>query len=106
MNTLKFPLGDAETFLILAPRWSELGAYAQIGLLALLLLAPLGLIAWLSSYELRVIARWPALGLLSLRLLLLLILWLVIGFQPYLANIDVEETPSRVRIAVDLSTSM
>jgi hypothetical protein len=92
--------------LIVAPRWGDLGAYGQIGLLALLLLAPLGLILWLSRYELRLAPRLHAAGLLALRLSMLLILWVMVGLQPQMADVHVEETPSRVRVAVDLSSSL
>src|SRR5206468_329634 len=56
--------------------------------------------------ELRLISRLSACGLLMLRLLILLVIWLAIGVQPHFAEIRVEETPGRVRIAVDLSSSM
>src|ERR1019366_1174671 len=102
----KFRLDADDSFLILAPRWSDLGPAWQVSLLTLTLLVPLCLILVLCRYELRLIARLPAFGLLSLRLLILLVIWLAIGLQPHLADIHVEETPGRVRIAVDLSTSM
>lgn len=102
----KLPLDADSTFLILAPRWADLGATWQAALLALVLLAPATLILWLYRYELRLISAGHALGLLSLRLLILLLLWIVIGLQPHLANERIEETPGRVRIAVDLSASM
>ncbi len=103
---LKLPLGSDDSFLILAPRWANLGPAWQIGLLALLFLVPLCLIVWLYRYELRLIAVAPACGLLLLRLSILLLIWLAIGLQPKLEDIHVEETPSRVRVAVDLSSSM
>ena len=99
-------LGSDDTFLILAPRWGDHGPTWQVGLLALLFLTPLGLIVWLYRYELRLISLAPACGLLVLRLAILLMVWLAIGLQPHLADIHIEETPSRVRIAVDLSSSM
>ena len=102
----KFRLGSDETFLILAPRWADLGAPWQIGLLALLLVVPVGLIVWLYRWELRLVERWQACGLLGLRLLILFVLWFAVGLQPRLADIHVAETPGRVRIAVDLSSSM
>ena len=103
---LKFRLHSDDTFLILAPRWADLGLVWQVGLLALFLFVPLGLIVWLYRYELRLIPLAHACGVLCLRLAILLTLWLVIGLQPHLAHIHVEETPSRVRVAVDLSASM
>lgn len=102
----QYRLGWDETFLIFTPRWGELGAYGQVGLLALLLLVPLGLIFWLSRFELRLIPRFHAAGLLALRLSMLLILWATVGLQPHLADVRVEEAPSRLRVAVDLSSSL
>jgi hypothetical protein len=102
----QFHLGTDEMSLILAPRWGDLGVYGQIGLLALLLLVPLGLILWLSRFELRLIPRLHATGLLTLRLSILVMLWAVVGLQPHLVDVRVEETPSKVRVAVDLSSSL
>lgn len=102
---LKIPVAD-ETFFVVAPRWGELGIAAQIILLSLLLGLPLILVLWLSRYELRLIARGHAAGLLMLRVAVLFAIWLFVGFQPHLAGEHVDEKPSRVRIAVDLSSSM
>jgi hypothetical protein len=103
---LQLRLGSDDTFLMLAPRWADFGPAAQVGLLALLLLVPLGLIVWLYRYEMRLIAPAPAAGLLTLRMLMFLVIWVAIGLQPRVVGVRVEETPSRVRIAVDLSSSM
>lgn len=103
---LKFPLGPDDTFLILTPRWADLGPAWQNGLLALLFVLPLALIVWLYRYELRLISLPSACGLLALRLAMLLLIWLAVGLQPHLADFHVEEMPGRVRVAVDLSSSM
>ncbi len=102
----KFPLDADSTFLILAPRWADLGTFWQAALLGFAFLIPLSLLLSLYRYELRLIPRWHAFGLLSLRLLVLFILWTVISLQPHLATERAEETPGRIRIAVDLSASM
>jgi hypothetical protein len=102
----KFHLDSDDTFLILTPRWSDLDQAWQVGLLALTLLVPLGLIGWLYRHELRLISRLAAWGLLMLRLLILLVIWLAIGLQPHLADIHVKQAPRRIRIAIDLSASM
>ncbi|MSQ93382.1 MAG: VWA domain-containing protein [Gemmataceae bacterium] len=102
----KVPLNSEDTFLILAPRWADLGPTWQMALLALILVAPVALVLSLYRYELWLIQRRHALGLLSLRMLVLFVLWIVVGLQPHLANERVEETPGRVRVAVDLSASM
>src|SRR5262249_38494774 len=103
---LKLPLGTDDSYLILAPRWADLGLAWQIGLLALLIVVPLALIFWLYRYELRLVAPLQAGGLVLLRISILFILWTTIALQPRLAKISVEETPGRVRVAVDLSSSM
>ncbi len=102
----KFPLDADDTFLILAPRWADYGTAWQAGLLALSLFVPLALILWLYRHELRLISRWAASGLLLLRLSILLVIWFAVGVQPQVAQVYVTETPGRVRIAVDLSSSM
>src|SRR5205823_6306358 len=56
-SMLKFRVHADDTFLILAPRWADLGTYWQMGLLALLLFVPFGLILWLCRYELRLVSR-------------------------------------------------
>ena len=56
-NDLKFRLDSDDTFLILAPRWADLGSAWQIGLLALMLVVPLLMILCLYRYELRLVSR-------------------------------------------------
>jgi hypothetical protein len=102
----KYRLDADDTFLIFSPRWADLGETWQMSLLALMLLVPLILILFLCRYELRLISRGHAAGLLTLRLAILLVLWFTIGMQPHFAEIHTVETPSRVRVAVDLSSSM
>ena len=103
---LRIPLGPDDTFLLLAPRGADLGPLWQIGLLVLALLVPVGLIAWLYRYELRLVTFPQACGLLALRLTILLLLWLAVGLRPHVAEFHADETPGRVRVAVDLSSSM
>jgi hypothetical protein len=102
---LRIPLVD-DYGLLLAPRWGELGLALQITLLALLGLLPLVLVSWLYRYELRLIRRLTALALLSLRLAVIALLWLLIAFQPMVARSTTEEQPGRVIVAVDRSASM
>lgn len=102
----KFRLDADDSFLILAPRWSDFGTVWQYTLLALLLAVPLLLILCLYRYELRLVSRLAACGTLCLRLLILLVIWIAIGVQPHIAEERVEESPGRVRVAIDLSTSM
>ncbi len=102
----KFLLDGEHTYLVLSPRWADLGPAIQWTLVIGLCVVPLALMLALSRYELRLVARRHAIGLLTLRLGIALVLWFAIAWQPHLADIRTEETPSRVRIAVDLSGSM
>src|ERR1043166_3883374 len=103
---MRFPLGGDDTYLILSPRWADLGAGWQIALFALLLALPLALIVWLYRYELHLTRRLHAIGLLGVRVLLLASLWAVVVVQPTVSHFESERVPSRVAIAVDLSESM
>src|ERR1044072_7116453 len=103
---IKMPLDSDGEFFLLQPRWAEYGLTLQIALLALLLVGPLLLVLWLYRYELCLVSRWQAGGLLALRVGLILLLWVTVGFQPHFAEIHVTETPGRIRVAVDLSSSM
>ena len=69
-------------------------------------MVPLGVIGCLYRYEFRLVTRGQAIGLAALRLAIVSILWCAIALQPRLLAIHVVETPGRVRIAVDLSSSM
>src|SRR5438132_642856 len=98
---------DSETFLVLAPRWADLGTAWQIVLLAALLVVPLVLILGLYRYELRLIARLPAFGLLLLRLSILLVIWFTVGVQPtQLLDALVDPKTSRDIHATDLAQSL
>jgi hypothetical protein len=105
----KVGLDAGITFLTVGPSLGRLSPAAQAAVLAglvLLFLVPLGLILWLSRYELHLVSRWNAAGLLMLRLMMLIVVWGMVALQPHVVSADVTETPSRVRIAVDLSSSM
>jgi hypothetical protein len=105
-HTLQISLGLGETYLALTPRWADLPLPWLIASLGALIAVPLALLLMLSRYELRLVPRRHALGLLLLRFVLLASLWFVIAFQPTVTTHHEEETPGRVRIAVDLSGSM
>ena len=60
---LKIPLDAEDSFLILAPRWADLGPYWQVGLLAAVFVLPLILLIWLYRYEMRLISLPVACGL-------------------------------------------
>src|SRR4051812_46440307 len=104
MSRIELPVEDWG--LLLTPRFAGLGSPAQEIALALLVLVPLALLVWLYRYELRLVRRVTAGVLLSLRLLLVALLWFVVCWQPILARTEVEEVPGRVLLAFDLSGSM
>jgi hypothetical protein len=102
---IRFPLPFTNANLLLSPRGGELSAPAQIGLWLLSPL-PVILVVWLYRYELRLLPRRAAAGLLALRLLVLVLLLGLVYLQPILARTSHEELPGRVLIAVDHSNSM
>jgi hypothetical protein len=100
------PFSPPQTHVALAPRWADVGPAWQIALIALALAVPVALVLWLSAYEHRLVRRPQAIGLLALRLTSILILWALVAFQPVLTHISTDVPPSRVRVAVDTSSSM
>src|SRR5262249_14315654 len=102
---IRIPLPFTDTVLLLTHRWDELRGPLPAILVVALALAPL-LVLWLYRYELRLVRRSAALTLLTLRLVLLLVLFFIVCFQPIVARSVTEELPGRVLIAVDRSASM
>jgi hypothetical protein len=92
--------------LLFSPRWSELPSAVQAILLLVLCVVPVILMIWLYRYELKLVYKTTALGLLSLRLGVLAFLIFILGLQPVVAHIPIESLPGRVLIAVDHSDSM
>jgi hypothetical protein len=92
--------------LLFSPRWSELPGAVQVILLLVLCVVPAALMVWLYRYELKLVRRATALGLLALRLGALSFLLFILGLQPLVAHVPVESLPGRVLIAVDHSDSM
>lgn len=103
---LRIPTPFPDTTLLLAPRWGELSAAAQISLLALCCLVPFLLAILLYRFELRLVRRGAAAALLALRLAALGFLLLVFCFRPVLAHTVTEHLPGRVLVALDRSLSM
>src|ERR671930_464527 len=103
---LRIPLRFRDSALLLVPRWGDLDTPWQVAALALLGLVPVVLVLWLYRYELRVVRRSTAAGLLALRLLVLALLWCVVALQPIVAHFSTEHLPGRVLVAVDRSNSM
>ena len=102
----RIPLPYKESALLLIPRWSELGLPLQITVLALLALVPVLLVLCLYRYELHLVRRYAAISLLTVRLLVIVLLWCVVGLQPIVARFSTEDLPGRVLVAVDRSNSM
>jgi hypothetical protein len=98
---LPFDLGD----LVLTPQWAGLSAALQTGLFLAVCLVPVALVLWLYRYELRLVPRLTALGLLSLRLAVLVLLLLLVCLQPVYARTRTEGLPGRILVAVDRSDS-
>ncbi|MCS7047547.1 MAG: VWA domain-containing protein, partial [Gemmataceae bacterium] len=103
---LRIPLHADDMVLTLAPPWPGWGLAAQVAVLAVMGLLPLALIVGLYRYELRLVARLTASLLLGLRSCGLLILWVLAGLHPVVGYVERHETPSRVLVAVDCSSSM
>jgi hypothetical protein len=104
MHRINLPGTDAS--LLLAPRWGELSPFLQVALLLLIVAVPVALVVLLYRYELRLIKRGVAIGLLALRLIVLLLILFLLGLQPVYARTHTEELPGRVLVAVDRSDSM
>jgi hypothetical protein len=102
----RIALPSEDSFLLLAPRWSGWGEFGQTAALAGLLFVPLMLMVALYRYEMTLVARRSAATLLLLRVVGLLVLWGLAGLQPTVAQVEHEETRSRVLVAIDVSASM
>jgi hypothetical protein len=89
-----------------SPPWEQWSGWANTDAWALLGLIPIGLVFWLYRYELQLVSRLTATGLLVLRLAVLLVVMSLAGLGPILAHTVSEELPGRVVIAVDQSDSM
>jgi hypothetical protein len=100
--TLPYDLGD----LLLTPQWPGLPPVVRFGLIAIVCIVPLALVLWLYRWELRLVSRITALGLLGLRLVVLLLLLSLVCLQPVHARDKTFGQPGRVLVVVDRSDSM
>jgi hypothetical protein len=100
--TLPYDLGD----LLLTPQWPGLPPGVRFGAIAIVCVVPLALVLWLYRWELRLVSRITALGLLGLRLVVLLLLLSLVCLQPVHARDKTFGQPGRVLVAVDRSDSM
>src|SRR5579875_3568823 len=104
MISWKLPhdLGD----ILLTPQWAGLNPNLQAALLVSVFLLPLALVLWLYRYEMQLIARSTAIGLLCLRIVVLALLLLLVCLQPIYGQTFTEELPGYVLVAIDRSASM
>jgi hypothetical protein len=105
-STSGVSLPFSDDILRVSPRFEEWGDVGQVAGLALFALVPLALVLWLYRYELRLVSRAAAVTLLSLRVIVILLLWFIICWQPILTSTTSREVPTRVVVAVDISGSM
>jgi hypothetical protein len=104
MFPIRLPLVEAD--LLVTPPWEHLALPLRVLLLALLVGGPLALMVWLYRYELKLVSRLTALGLLGLRLVVLVLLLLLVCLQPIYARETTRQLPGRVLVVVDRSDSM
>src|SRR4051794_7921387 len=103
---IRIPWFGPDDYLLLTPRWEDLGPVGQGILVALVYLVPLALVLWLYRYEMRLVPRGGAFSLLLWRLLVILVPVPLVGLRPKLTHEARQELPGRVMVAVDLSDSM
>ena len=99
---LPFDLGD----ILLTPPSAGLSPALRAPVLAFVCLLPLVLVLWLYRYEMQLVARSTALGLLGLRVTVLALLLVLVCLQPIYGRTRTESLPGRVLVAVDRSDSM
>jgi len=99
---LPFDLGDV----LLTPQWTGLHPALQLSLIAAVCLVPLALVLFLYRYEMQLVARTTAVGLLCLRVVVLALLLILVCLQPIYGRTRTEGLPGYVLVAVDRSDSM
>src|SRR4051794_9942283 len=100
------PIPFTESVLELVPRWGDPVTLANLTPWLLLAIVPVGLIFWLYRYELHLVSKTTASGLLSLRLLVIFILLFLICLQPRLLPVFQEKATEHVLVLVDRTGSM
>jgi hypothetical protein len=103
MYHLRFPLTD--TLLVLTPPFESAPGWLQVLLLVLGIGLGAGLLAWLYSWEIRLVRPPTAMGLLFLRGAVLVLL-AFLALQPVVSRPGSERLAGRVLVAVDRSDSM
>ncbi len=90
----------------LTPRWGSPPAILSLLSWLALAVVPLGLVLWLYRYELHLVHRAVARGLLALRLTVVLLLLSLVLFQPSLLPAFTEKAPEHVLLVIDRTGSM
>lgn len=108
MLSIPLPSGlfGPDRYLLLAPRWADLGLAPQVVLVLLAFFVPLALVLWLYRYELRLASGHHARWLMLLRVVAVVVLVALVALRPVFAHVTREELPGRVIVAVDVSDSM
>jgi len=104
MYSLSIPF--TRTVLELAPRWGDPLTFGAFCPWLLLAIVPLFLILWLYRYELKLVHRALAHFLLSLRLLVIVVLLFMVGFQPRLLPAFEGKAVEYVLVYIDRTGSM
>jgi hypothetical protein len=104
MYSLPIPFTDS--VVELAPRWGDPVTFAGLAPWLLLAVVPVALVFWLYRYELHLVSRTTAGGLLSLRLLVVFILLFLVCLQPRLLPEFQEKATEHVLVLVDRTASM
>ncbi|HTU91298.1 MAG TPA: hypothetical protein VMF69_14555 [Gemmataceae bacterium] len=99
---LPFDLGD----ILLTPQLTGLNPVLQAALLAAMCLLSLALVIWLYRYEMQLVARTTAIGLLCVRVTVLALLLILVCLQPIYGRTRSDDLPGCVLVAVDRSASM
>lgn len=99
---LPYDRGD----ILLTPQWGSFNPALQMAILAAVCLTPLVLMLWLYRYEMQLVSRSTAVGLLCLRVTVLALLLILVCLQPIYGRTYTEGLPGRVLVAVDRSASM
>src|SRR6185295_10216697 len=102
---LRIPFPFIDWALVLTPPFESMPVWLQFVLAFFGLGLSAALLIWLYSYEMQLIHRAKALGLLALRALALLLLWFIC-LQPVISRPASERISGRVIIALDRSDSM
>jgi hypothetical protein len=99
---LPYDLGDV----LLTPPWGGLPSTLQTSLIAVVCVVPLALVLWLYRYEMQLVPRLTAVGLLCLRITVLALLLALVCLQPIYGRTRTDNLPGYVLVAVDRSESM